>query len=159
MISDLKELRAPSLWKLKCRRISISKLLLKKNISFHAGYIYFLLPTLCHMHKTIMSWVLKETRPRAPRHVGTLKVTLLSVNNHHTLIAVIVGINQTNKDSSSSLTARVGWPAVLICPPFDTPVSGMTTPYTPTSHTRPMYPFQKIMVWWVCEAWDVTAQQ
>ena len=64
MISDLKELRAPSLWKLKCRRISISKLLLKKNISFHTGYISFLFPTLCHMQKTIMSWpwVLKTTQ-------------------------------------------------------------------------------------------------
>ena len=52
MISNLKELRAPSLWKLKCRRISISKLLLKKNISFHTGYISFLFPTLCHMQNT-----------------------------------------------------------------------------------------------------------
>ena len=52
IISDLKELRAPSLWKLKCRRISISKLLLKKNISFHTGYISFLFPTLCHMQNT-----------------------------------------------------------------------------------------------------------
>ena len=39
-------MRAPSLWRLRCRRISISKLLPKKNISFYTRYRAFLLPTL-----------------------------------------------------------------------------------------------------------------